>query len=616
MGLPQGSVIAPLLFNILIMDLPNIMTKNITLVQYADDICIWMKVNLKKNTNKRTANYIRGIYQKELDKISQYMSENGLVLSSEKTHMMLFNSGANPDNIPHFVIDGVHIQYKQSVKFLGVFLTCKLTWNVHLEHILTKARKSLNFLVIISKQHRGQDTTTLIHLATSLIRSQLSYAQEVFFSAPSYLLKKLQSVDCKAYRLALGLPFHASTLGSYGEAGVLPLDSYRNLAAAKYLIRSTAVNNSHSDEIELRSDSDFPKRGQKISSLKTIATYTADLLNESGVCPKEVSKRQFVSPIPVWEQEKATFDIQYTDVTKSENSNILSLDARFHLKQKYPNHLKVFTDGSKLDNNQGGAGFVIPALSITKSFNIGINRSIFTAELIAILMALVYLTSLPVIPFQILVCVDSKSVLHALKSTDPKVRGEILFEINHLIHLAIVRGSDICFCWIPSHCGILYNEWADRAAKKGAKQLQESESVNIPLSVQESYSLLERQTWSDFKNMYKEDGLGIFTSSFRDGLLKIQYAWTYNNKSILYSRNVISLMFRLKLNSFKTKFVKTVKCICGADITNYHLIFDCYVLKPLLPNFQEKSLQDVFSNHKLLLQIAQTLLNSPVGLFL
>ena len=85
------------------------------------------------------------------------------------------------------------IEYKQVVNFLGVYITSKLTWNYHLEYILTKARKTYNFLKIVSRQSWGKATQILIHLATSLVRSKLSYAQEVFFSAPKYLLKK-----CKA----------------------------------------------------------------------------------------------------------------------------------------------------------------------------------------------------------------------------------------------------------------------------------------------------------------------------------------------------------------------------------------------------------------------------------
>ena len=66
MGLPQGSVIAPVLFNILLYDLPKHLSKEVVLVQYADDICIWMNVNMKRKTSKRAINYTKKYTRKNL----------------------------------------------------------------------------------------------------------------------------------------------------------------------------------------------------------------------------------------------------------------------------------------------------------------------------------------------------------------------------------------------------------------------------------------------------------------------------------------------------------------------------------------------------------------------
>ena len=109
---------------------------------------------------------------------------------------------------------------------------------------------------------------------------------------------------------------------------------------------------------------------------------------------------------------------------------------------------------------------MLPVLKMEKSFHIGDNFSNSTAELTAVLMALNYLNSFPNTFFQILICVDSKSVLYALKSLSMKIRGEMIHEISHLVHVLSLNGSAIC--WVPSHCGLLYNNWADRAAMAGA----------------------------------------------------------------------------------------------------------------------------------------------------
>ena len=53
---------------------------------------------------------------------------------------------------------------------------------------------------------------------------------------------------------------------------------------------------------------------------------------------------------------------------KSESTNILAIQIREHLNNKYQNHIKVFTDGSVLDSLDSGAGFVIPDLKVPKNF--------------------------------------------------------------------------------------------------------------------------------------------------------------------------------------------------------------------------------------------------------
>ena len=98
--------------------------------------------------------------------------------------MILFNNGDDPSVLPTFKLDGECIKYTRLVKFLGVYLTSKLNWKYHIEYILNKARKSLNFIKMINGQHWGQDIQALKHLSTALVRSKLCYAQEAFFQCP------------------------------------------------------------------------------------------------------------------------------------------------------------------------------------------------------------------------------------------------------------------------------------------------------------------------------------------------------------------------------------------------------------------------------------------------
>ena len=75
---------------------------------------------------------------------------------------MLFNNGENPKSLPQIELDG------QNTKFLGAYLTTKLNWRLHIENLISKARKRLNLLKIVCTQSWCQDTKTLLHVSVSL----------------------------------------------------------------------------------------------------------------------------------------------------------------------------------------------------------------------------------------------------------------------------------------------------------------------------------------------------------------------------------------------------------------------------------------------------------------
>jgi ribonuclease HI len=562
MGIPQGSVISPILFSILIYDLPTVLSKSTQVVQYADDIAIWIKTKIRKNTNKRIINYIKVIFQNELNNLSKFMRSNGLEFSAEKTCLMLFNNGESPKSLPEFSLDGQILQYQKQVKFLGIIFTPKLNWRIHIENLISKVQKRLNFLKIVNRQAWAQDTKTLIHLATSLVRSKISYGQEVYFSASNYLLNKLQSLDCKAIKIALGVPVHSNSSRCYQEAGVLPLSVYRKLASAKYVSRCLTVSNSVRDEILIDTIIDYPKRARAIPYLQPIRNYTSDLFDGCNFDIIDIQQVPMIPVMPQWEYLDADFDYNYTSYNKSEEVHLLVNEVKERIEYKYCHYLKVYTDGSVLENGYCGSAYVIPSMKVHKSFHIGKGFSIYTAELFAILKSLEFISNCNYGFYSILFCVDSLSVLQSVNDWN-NCRSDIIFEIRHLIHRIRLRGIDVSFCWVPSHCGIQGNEIADRKAKDGANKWDDSVLVsNIKLSKNEMYSLLK-------KVVHKQIN---FVSPPVD---------------IKCSRNIQIIINKLRINSWNTKFTKDVTCLCNKKLSIKHILLECPVFKQ---SFQEKNI--------------------------
>jgi len=84
---------------------------------------------------------------------------------------------------------------------------------------------------------------------------------------------------------------------------------------------------------------------------------------------------------------RAEFDIDYSNIKKDESPAVAAI-ARAHIGETYCGYFLVVTDGSVVDCGNAGSAFVVPALKMEKSYHLGKDFSTFTAELIAILMAL------------------------------------------------------------------------------------------------------------------------------------------------------------------------------------------------------------------------------------
>lgn len=195
-GVPQGSHLAPLLFNIYINDISNI---NSNILLFADDAKLFRTIKTPLDSN---------LLQYDLDNISNWCDNNKLYLNVSKCKIITFTR-KRVSILNKYFLNGIELERVNLIKDLGVYLDSSLSFNDHHVHIQNRASSMLGF--IMRSCNNFDNPLALKSLYCALVRSIFDYNSIIwspYTLGPIYSIEAIQnrflrliSIKCSIKRL-------------------------------------------------------------------------------------------------------------------------------------------------------------------------------------------------------------------------------------------------------------------------------------------------------------------------------------------------------------------------------------------------------------------------------
>ena len=199
-GVPQGSILGPMLFNLCVSDLQDHLPSSIGSFQYADDTTIYSSCPAPEL--QRCAQELNST----LNTVSTWSNDSHLALNSKKTKTMLLSTSqmshvqSLDKNQPAITISDSTLEYVNVSKLLGVHFHQHLNWD---EHVQATCKSCYGTIQIIRKLKNFAGYRLRKHLVESLVLSKLDYCDTVYYPLPEFHLKCLQRVQLVAASFAL-----------------------------------------------------------------------------------------------------------------------------------------------------------------------------------------------------------------------------------------------------------------------------------------------------------------------------------------------------------------------------------------------------------------------------
>lgn len=224
-GVPQGSVLGPLLFIIYTNDLAYSLNKTKS-IQFADDTTLY-------STHKTISELYKNVNE-DLEILHDWFKANKLSLNVSKTHYMLFSNKKLKPSDQSLYMGKEKIEKKNHVKFLGLYIDDNLNWSEQINSCKLKLSSALYILNKI-KHHVNIDCLKTVYY--SLVYSQLTYGIILWGAAYDVHINKLVIMQKKIVRCMAKANYREHSQPLFQELNLLNLGNIYTIEVAKFMYK-------------------------------------------------------------------------------------------------------------------------------------------------------------------------------------------------------------------------------------------------------------------------------------------------------------------------------------------------------------------------------------------